>query len=531
MMERLRCCLVFRLLPLAALLFLTLGCRAREVVQPSGGLSEESSSTLTAPRSAVPPTHRSVALPPPATSSNATLWVALADHLGAKQDAPALELVSAGAPLQLRDASGRRWSASRVRLRWQAMPQAPQQLARRVAGPYASFESADRVAQRWRAMGVDALVAHPGEWEVWAPADATVPDGLTVRSWSTAVTQVIRPVLEMPEGGHTLDGVLQIEAPDGLRWGRGVYRGPFRLQPDAYGSWTLVEQVPLERYLEGVVPHEIGASSPESALQAQTVLARTWALANSHRFAVDGYHLCSDTQCQVYSDPRIAGTSVRQAISATAGRVLSWQGAPISAVYHASNGGVMASGPEAWSMAAVPYLAARPDGDATWMQRHPLPLNDPRAVQRLLQDRQGAYGVNHPRFRWSRSYGSAELLQALGDEGRQLQAPVQLRVVERGVSGRVLALEITGAGEAAPVVLRLDRIRRTLRRLPSTLFVLQPAAAGGWSFEGGGFGHGAGLSQAGAIQLAYRGWSTERILSHYYPGTIYGPLKAPVQAP
>ena len=48
---------------------------------------------------------------------------------------------------------------------------------------------------------------------------------------------------------------------------------------------------------------------------------------------------------------------------------------------------------------------------------------------------------------------------------------------------------------------------------------------------GGGFGHGAGLSQAGAIDLAWRGWPVERILSHYYPGTVYGPLSTLVQSP
>ena len=72
-----------------------------------------------------------------------------------------------------------------------------------------------------------------------------------------------------------------------------------------------------------------------AALQAQTVLARTWALANSHRFSVDGYHLCSDTQCQVYSDPRHAGAAVREAIAATQGKLLSLNNQPISAVYHA----------------------------------------------------------------------------------------------------------------------------------------------------------------------------------------------------
>jgi SpoIID/LytB domain protein len=81
----------------------------------------------------------------------------------------------------------------------------------------------------------------------------------------------------------------------------------------------------------------------------------------------------------------------------------------------------------------------------------------------------------------------------------------------------VLALAVEGT--EGRTVLRLDAIRRTLRTLPSTLFVLRPAGEGVWQLQGGGFGHGAGLSQAGAIALARRGWSSGRILQHYYPGT------------
>ena len=56
--------------------------------------------------------------------------------------------------------------------------------------------------------------------------------------------------------------------------------------------------------------------------------------------------------------------------------------------------------------------------------------------------------------------------------------------------------------------------------------MLTPAGPGVWRLEGGGFGHGAGLSQAGAIDLAARGWSLDRILNHYYPGTSLLPLQA-----
>jgi len=472
-------------------------------------------------------------------ASGDRLWLGLADHLGrpapSGATAPLLTLQSAGpASLVLRRPAGQEPLATGTSLRfsWRSVAlKTPVPVARQVAGPFASFESADRVVGRWRQQGVQALVAHPDEWEVWAPASASPLAEVPTRLWRQTLTAAVQPVLEGPQGGRTLRGPLLIDAPDGLRWKGGVMRGPFRLQADAYGSWTLLEQVPLERYLEGVVPHEIGAGSPAAALQAQAVLARTWALANSHRFSLDGYHLCSDTQCQVYSDPRQAGTAVREAIKATAGQVLQWQGTPISAVYHASNGGVMAGASEAWAMAPLPYLRAQADGNPAWNKAVALPLRDGAAVDGVLQGRSGAYGAGHPRFRWTRSYSVAQLGSALTAKALRLGMVRRVTVLERGLSGRVLALQLSGDGPGSPLVLRLDEIRRTLRRLPSTLFVVEPAGAGLWRFRGGGFGHGAGLSQAGAIDLARRGWTVEQILRHYYPGTTLVPLSALRKAP
>ena len=513
---------MIRILFLTVFLWMASGCRAREQTLL---LQQETSGNQAVSVEPVRLTHRAVAAPPMAQGINPILWVALEQHLGRTAADSPLRLRSAGGALQLEDSAGGSWTGQDFSITWRSVPlKEPLRLARRVAGPYASFESAERVAQRWRGIGVGALVAHPGEWEVWAPADAPVPEGLVVRNWEGLVRTSVEPVVQTPEGGRTLTGPVRIKAPEGLRWRSGIFTGPFRLQRDAYGSWTLIEQVPVERYLRGVVPHEIGAGSPASALQAQTVLARTWALANSHRFRIDGFHLCSDTQCQVYSDPRLAGPAVRQAIAATRGRLLSLEGQPISAVYHATNGGTIAAGTEAWSMQPTSYLRAKPDGDDGWGSRHMLPLQQTEAVQALLADRTGAYGSRHPRFRWSRTLTGSELRQALGSAAEPLSSPLQLRVMERGASGRVLALQISGGDASTPVVLRLDQIRRKLRRLPSTLFVVQPEGRERWLIRGGGFGHGAGLSQAGAIDLAWRGWSAERILRHYYPGTVYGPL-------
>ncbi|MFM9111215.1 MAG: SpoIID/LytB domain-containing protein, partial [Prochlorococcaceae cyanobacterium] len=303
------------------------------------------------------------------------LWVGLAAHLGptaADRPAPPLRLQAASGSLRVSDAAGRRAEGSELLLDWRWQPLAqPLRLRRRVLGPFASCESAEEVAERWRAAGVPALIARPAEWEVWAPPASADPPGLQARLLERALAGRPVPVWRSPRGPLSLQGPIRVEAAGGLRWQGGVHAGPFRLQADAHGGWTLVEQVPLERYLEGVVPHEIGAGAPAAALAAQAVLARTWALRNSHRFGVDGYHLCADTQCQVYGDPRLAGAAVRQAIASTHLQVLTWAGRPIHAVYHATNGGVAAGFEDVWSGAPLPYLRPAIDGPPSLVARFP----------------------------------------------------------------------------------------------------------------------------------------------------------------
>jgi SpoIID/LytB domain protein len=231
----------------------------------------------------------------------------------------------------------------------------------------------------------------------------------------------------------------------------------------------------------------------------------------------------------VYGDPRQAGAGVRGAILATRALVLGWEGQPIHAVYHASNGGIAAGFQEAWGGAPLPYLTAQPDGPAAFERTFALPLRPITRLGQLLQQGGGAYGADHPLFRWRRSLDREQITQALAGLAPAVGDPQRLTVRDRGPSGRVLALEVQGSNGSQ--VLRFDAIRRTFRKLPSTLFVLTPEGPGVWRFEGGGFGHGAGLSQAGAMDLARRGWPSRRILQHYYPGTELLPLQALALAP
>ncbi|MEB3184889.1 MAG: SpoIID/LytB domain-containing protein [Cyanobacteriota bacterium] len=478
--------------------------------------------------------HQPVAVAPALTATQQRLWVALAAHLSGPGQ---LSLRSAGGSLRLSDASGQAAQAPRLTLRWSRRPLPTPLLVRRlVLGPFASFESAEAVAQRWRSRGASPVLARPDDWEVWAAPGSPALAGQAPRLVERRALQAWVPLLSTGSGTRALRGPIRIEAPGGLLWNGGVFAGPFLLQSDAHGGWTLVEQVPLERYLLGVVPHEIGPGAPPAALAAQAVLARTWALRNQHRFAVDGYHLCADTQCQVYADPRHAGAAVSRAVAATAGRVLAWQGRPIHAVYHATNGGVSAAFEEVWSGSPLPYLQAALDGPS--LRLDPLGLSlplDATELSQLLRSAQAGHGADHPRFRWERQLDGATLTAAARAIDPRFGQASRVSVLERGPSGRVLALEIAGTGGStggnstggnSRVVLRRDAIRRSLRQLPSTLFVVTPAGPARWRFVGGGFGHGAGLSQAGAIDLARQGWGLERILARYYPGSQLLPLAA-----
>ena len=93
---------------------------------------------------------------------------------------------------------------------------------------------------------------------------------------------------------------------------------------------------------------------------------------------------------------------------------------------------------------------------------------------------------------------------------------MDLNTIERGSSGRVTKLEIQTDKGNKSIILVKDDIRRVLTFLPSNLFTINKLSDDLWLLRGGGFGHGVGLSQSGAIEMAKLGFSYEQILNHYY---------------
>jgi len=258
------------------------------------------------------------------------------------------------------------------------------------------------------------------------------------------------------------------------------YRGFLRVVWQEGELW-LINRVGLEDYLQGVLPGEVPASFPYEVLKAQAILARTYTL--SRLGSNPYYDLCATARCQVYLGLDAETERHTRAVRDTAGRILAYQGEPISAVYHADSGGTTAAAEEVWGH-PIPYLQARDD---PWS----------------------------PRRSWSVRVSPGEVQRALASLGRSVSAVQGLEVLATGPSGR-----ITRVGVATPegeVVLGVPEAGRFLRALglPSTLATLS-----GWTFEGRGSGHGVGMSQWGARGLARQGWSYRQILAYYYPHTV-----------
>ncbi|MFN4070398.1 MAG: SpoIID/LytB domain-containing protein [Thermus caldifontis] len=260
------------------------------------------------------------------------------------------------------------------------------------------------------------------------------------------------------------------------------YRGGVRLLAQG-GRLLVVNLVPLEDYLLGVLPAEMPESFPLEALKAQAVVARTFAVNRLNPRAP--YDLCASENCQVYLGIPAEKAKHTEAVRATWGKVLSYQGQAISALYHADSGGMTAGSEEVFQR-ALPYLRPRPDPYA----------RGPRSQWQLTVSPKKADGV----------------LRAMGYLPRSEEPP---SVLERSPSGRVWRLRLLGVEVGGP---EAQRLVRNLG-LPSALVEFK-----GWQAEGRGAGHGVGLSQWGAKGMAEAGYGYREILGHYFSGTFLSDL-------
>ncbi|HEX4620525.1 MAG TPA: SpoIID/LytB domain-containing protein [Myxococcaceae bacterium] len=243
----------------------------------------------------------------------------------------------------------------------------------------------------------------------------------------------------------------------------------------------VVNVLPLEDYLVGVLGSEMPPQFPLEALKAQAVAARTYALQKKLEAPDDPAHLGSGVLSQVYGGLSREDDRTREAVRATRGEVLTYELAPIEAYFHASCGGRTESGLDALNR-DLPYLK---------------PVDCPCAKQ--------------PASRWELTVPFSEVQALTGAHDLR-----SLAVASRTETGRARRVALGGGRSTDAVTFRQ---RLGYQRLKSLSFDISPAPGGMVRFSGHGFGHGAGLCQWGAKELAEEGWDYRRILAHYYPGT------------
>ena len=267
------------------------------------------------------------------------------------------------------------------------------------------------------------------------------------------------------------------------------YAGSLHLSVDSRGATLrFVNHVPLEDYVASVVASEYGLPDLEGS-KAMAVIARTYGL-KVIGSTDDSYDHVDHTASQVYRGSRAVTATARRAAEETRGEVLTHNGRLIEAVYSSSSGGHTANNEDVWNSNPHPYLRGRKD---PW-------------------DRESKY------HRWEFSVAESTLHGALTSAlGREVTG---VSVAARSADGRASSIEIQTAGGSSRT-LQADEFRRIIRAslgesaLRSTKFEVH-RRRGNYQFEGGGFGHGVGLSQWGAHGMAKAGKSYRDILDFYY---------------
>ncbi len=313
-----------------------------------------------------------------------------------------------------------------------------------------------------------------------------------------------------------------------------TYKGALEVLIGNTGNLMAINELPLDEYLKGVIPSEMHHSYPLEALKAQAVAARSYTVSTlSTRPASDTADFPATVAFQVYSGTTRHHDITTRAVEETAGQVLKYGDTVCEAFFCANSGGHTES-QEFWNPPAVPYLTGIPvvkdpskfkydltneDDVNKWIRSHPVSWSNPRGTGIDILDRNARY------FRWEVTYARRELEDILKRKlGFDIGTLIAVHPVKRGVSGRIVELELLGSHRNHIIHGELN-IRRALSEsaLYSSCFVVdmvmgdmgEPVEL---TFIGGGFGHGVGLDQTATGAMAVDGMTYDEILKRFYTG-------------
>jgi stage II sporulation protein D len=266
------------------------------------------------------------------------------------------------------------------------------------------------------------------------------------------------------------------------------YNGFVDIRRDENGL-HFINELPFEKYIEGVVAAETGKNWAIEALKAQAVISRTYAFYQKLLNVGKDYQITSSVLHQAYKGDN-TNEAISRAVRETSGEILTYEDRPIEAFYHSTCQGKTELPEEVWGK-NYPYLKSVPCMDK-----------------------------NSPYEHWVRRFSLDEVEKVLG-----INRIRDVRITSFTSTGRARILKVviedSYRTENSEIEIKATDLRKLLgyRELPSTQFsvIIEDRDV---IFEGNGYGHGVGLSQWGALELANEGKSYKEILEYYYPGTI-----------
>lgn len=317
------------------------------------------------------------------------------------------------------------------------------------------------------------------------------------------------------------------------------YRGCITMQSLDGSDITLINELPFEHYLYSVVPSEMPASWHIEALKAQAVAARNFALVNTGRHNSYGFDLCSTGHCQAYNGLSDENSAATEAVNATKGKVITYNGALISAFYHSSSGGHTEDSENVWNE-KMDYIRGVDDKFSLGSpyDNWTVELNRNEIKEKLVQSNINLGEIRDIRILESSRYGRVTKLEIKGSKETKVFNKEEIR----GIIGTRLLKSIWYTLKTdADVFVRGSQFNSTEMGRASNMHVLSSSGKtivkgignkitvkgmnstksynvvpDKYTFDGKGFGHGLGMSQYGAKRMAEAGYNYQKILEHYY---------------
>lgn len=256
----------------------------------------------------------------------------------------------------------------------------------------------------------------------------------------------------------------------------------------AKNGFYVINRIPVEAYLEGVLNAEISTKWPTEVVKAQAVISRTFALYKKHERRKQAWHLSSGLSDQVYHGVNISDQRGLHAIEKTRGIVVTYNGKLAQTFYHSNCGGVTEDAGELWKY-SYPYLKV---------------IKVP-------------FGSEDPRFNWETGFSSQQITKIARRFGFKGRTVHNIEITKLSPSGRVSHLALDGSDK---IYIQAKDFRRLAgyQKIQSLLFEVIKTPTG-YHFKGRGNGHGVGLSQWSAKEMADLGYRYHEILQYFYPGT------------